>query len=281
MLCFSLGVGTLAAEAQKKEFKEVIKKEIMLQNNMNNLVVVKNVFGSITVEGYQGEKVLLEVERTISAKNTEDLELGKKELQLKVVEEEKRVILYPDAPYIEFDKEKLRYNWCNNNDDISYDHKLNFKLKVPNSVKINTSTINDGEISIKNTKGNYLEVSNINGGISLHNITGTTKLSCINGEVDISYAKNPTSDSEYHSLNGDINISYQKSLSANISFKSMNGELYTDFDINKQYSSTKKDTGNKKMGKYKYEAKPVVQIGNGGVEFNFETLNGDVIIKKI
>ena len=280
-MCVFLGVGTLAIKAQKKEFKEVISKEIALRNDASHTLVVKNVFGSIAIEGYQGDKVLLEVERTISAKNSEDLELGKKELQLKVVEEEKRIILHPDAPYIEFDKDNLRYNWCNNNDDIPYDHKLSFKLKVPNSVKINVSTINDGEVSVKNTKGNYLQVSNINGGISLHNITGTTKLSCINGEVDISYAKNPTSDSEYHSLNGDINISYQKSLSANISFKSMNGELYTDFDINKQYNKAKRNTGDKRMGKYKYESKPIVQIGNGGVEFNFETLNGDVIIKKI
>ena len=59
----------------------------------------------------------------------------------------------------------------------------------------------------------------------------------------------------------------------------MNGELFTDFDINKQFMETNKETSGK--AKYKYEAKPVVQIGNGQVDFDFETLNGNVFIKKI
>jgi len=93
---------------------------------------------------------------------------------------------------------------------------------------------------------------------------------------------NPTASSTYYSLNGDINITYQKDLSADIVFKSMNGELFTDFDIAKQFAKTTKDeSGKENRIKYKYESKPVVQIGKGGIDFNFETLNGDVIIKKI
>ena len=62
----------------------------------------------------------------------------------------------------------------------------------------------------------------------------------------------------------------------------MNGELFTDFDVAKQYARTSKNKAheNGKI-KFKYEAKPIVQIGSGGLDHNFETLNGNVIIKKI
>ena len=281
MMCIALGLGMWNTSAQEREFKEVIKKQVPLGNSSENSLVVKNVFGSITVEGYSGNEVVIEVEKSITADNTKDLELGKKEIQLKVIQDTDRVVLHPDAPYMQFDEEKLRYNWCNNDEDVPYEHRMNFTLKVPNSVKVIVSTVNNGEVHVKNTKGNYVEANNVNGGIDLSNITGKTKVNCVNGDVDISYAQNPKVASRYYALNGDINISYQQSLSANISFKSLNGEMFTDFDINKEYVKTNRNEGNKGKPKYKFETRPIVQIGSGQVDFDFETLNGNVFIKKI
>nr|WP_299073923.1 DUF4097 family beta strand repeat-containing protein [uncultured Allomuricauda sp.] len=279
MVCLSSLVGIQCTEAQKGEFTEVIKKEIPFSNSTENTIIVKNVFGSISVEGYSGSTIMVAVEKTITADDSTDLELGKQELSLQVIQEDDKVFLHPDAPYIEFDKNQLKYNWCNNYQEPPYEHQMDFKIKVPYSVQINVSTVNNGEVSVKNTKGTYLQAENVNGGITLSNVTGKTKVNCINGAVNISYTENPKSPSKYYSLNGDINISYQKALSANISFKSMNGEMFTDFDINKQFMKTNKEQGGK--AKYKFEAKPVVQIGSGQVEFDFETLNGNVFIKKI
>lgn len=281
MACLCLGLGVWSASAQQKEFRETIKKQVPLDNDSANSFVIRNVFGSVTVEGYNGSTVVVEVEKIIRADNTADLELGKQELQLKVLQESNRVILHPDAPYMQFNADKLSYNWCNNNEDVPYEHVLNFTVKVPHTVQVNVSTVNNGEVHVENTKGDYVEANNVNGGIRLTNITGKTKVNCVNGDVDISYAQNPKVASKYYALNGDINISYQASLSANISFKSMNGEMFTDFDIDKQFVKTSKNGGDKGKPKYKFESRPVVQIGNGQVDFDFETLNGNVFIKKI
>jgi len=281
MACLCLILGVWSASAQQKEFSETIKKQVPLVNESANSLVIRNVFGSVTVEGYNGSTVVVEVEKIIRADNTSDLELGKKELQLKVLQESDRVILHPDAPYMQFNADKLSYNWCNNNEEVAYEHVLNFTVKVPNAVQVNVSTVNNGEVHVANTKGNYVEANNVNGGIRLTNITGKTKVNCVNGDVDISYAQNPKVSSRYYALNGDINISYQASLSANISFKSMNGEMFTDFDIDKQFVKTSKNGGDKGKPKYKFESRPVVQIGSGQVDFDFETLNGNVFIKKI
>ncbi|MEM8846450.1 MAG: DUF4097 family beta strand repeat-containing protein [Bacteroidota bacterium] len=281
LLSFTLGMCVQNVPAQKKEFTEVIRKELEVNNTAESSLVIKNVFGSIHVEGYSGSTIRVEVERSIEAENPSDLELGKAELQLKITEQPNRIIIRPDAPYIEFDEDKLRYRWCDNSYDLGYEHNLNIKVKVPNTMLIDVSTVNNGEVLVENTQGRFLKAENINGGITLNNITGKTKVNCINGPVTISYANNPSESSEYYSLNGDINISYQKALSANISFKTMNGEMFTDFDINKQFTRTNKSMGKGDKPKFKVEAQPVVQIGAGSVDFDFETLNGNVYIKKI
>lgn len=273
--------GVTGAEAQKKEVTEVIKKQIALSNQEANMLIVKNVFGDVTVEGYSGNQIILEVEKKIFAKSDKYLELGKSELTLEVIESANRVVLHPMAPYMEFDGDKLKFNWCGDQGEPDYQHRMDFTIKVPNAVKLDLCTVNDGEVTVRNTKGAHINAENINGGITLDGITGQTRVHCINGEVNITYADNPKNDSEYFALNGDINVHYKNSLSANISFKSMNGEMYTDFDINKQFMKTNKSDGKKNGPKFKYEAKPVVQIGSGQVDFDFETLNGDVFIKKI
>lgn len=271
------------ANAQRKEFNEVIKKELSYEDSSGNTMLeVQNLNGSILVEGYDGNTVLVTVEKTINASNTTNLELGKKEIGIKVINQGDKIIIYPDVPNMHYKDGRFTNINCGRWEESPYEHTLNFKVKMPKNSKLKVGAINNGEILVKNTRGSFIKANNINGGIELNNVTGQTEVHCINGEVIISYADNPTVSSTYYSLNGDINITYQKGLSADIAFKSMNGELFTDFDIAKQYSKTiKDDSGQKKNTKYKYESKPVVQIGQGGLSFDFETLNGDVIIKKI
>ena len=61
----------------------------------------------------------------------------------------------------------------------------------------------------------------------------------------------------------------------------MHGELYTDFDVERQFTRTEKEKDAKGKSRYKFKAQPIVQIGAGAVDFSFETLNGNVYIKKI
>lgn len=284
ILCITLVtfLGVQSAKAQKKEFNEVIKKELSYESiSSDRMLEVQNLNGSISVEGYDGQVVLLEVEKSIRARNTDDLELGKREIGIKVLQQGGKLIVYPDVPNMHYKDGRFTNIDCNSWEESPYDHTLNIKVKMPKNSKLKVGAINNGEVVVKNTRGSYIEANNINGGIELSNITGQTKVHCINGEVGISYADNPTLASTYYSLNGDINITYKKGLSADVAFKSMNGELFTDFDVVKQFALTTKDESGKKNTKYRYESKPVVQIGKGGLSFDFETLNGDVIIKKI
>ncbi|MEO1484716.1 MAG: DUF4097 family beta strand repeat-containing protein [Bacteroidota bacterium] len=267
--------------AQEKTFKEEVKQNIPIQNVSESRVLVRNIYGSVTVEAYSGSEVVVEATKEIWAKTASKLEQGKTELQLKAYLVDDTVVIRPDSPFITWDDEKLEYQWCNNNNSPKYSHNLDIRVKVPSKINVDVSAINHGEVLVKNTRGGFLKVENINGGITLENVAGTTEVNCINGQVDISYAENPSEDSTYYSLNGDINVTYQSSLSANVSFTSMHGELYTDFDVEKQFTRTEKEKDSKGKSRYKFKAQPIVQIGTGAVDFNFETLNGNVYIKKI
>jgi len=275
--CLALVLCTVSCMAQEKQFKETITRTI---ENVGDELVVRNVFGPITVAGYNGSAIQLEVDRELFADTPKDLEVGKKELNLEVSNKDGISYVHPTAPYITFNEHGLKFDWCNKDEQPAYQHKLSFRIKVPYGLALDVSTINEGDIKIENTNGKRLKVSNINGGIALQNVSGTTELNCINGEVSISYTKNPTAPSKYYALNGDMEVSYQTGLSANVTFKTMNGELYSDFAIARQYNKTQK-VSQKGKARFKYESRPVLQIGAGDVALDFETLNGSVYLKKI
>src|SRR5438477_5752455 len=51
-----------------QEFKEHISKEFSLQKDASvSTVAVYNLFGSVKVEGYSGDKVMIEIDKTITA----------------------------------------------------------------------------------------------------------------------------------------------------------------------------------------------------------------------
>ena len=73
------GIGLCLAQmaAQAQEFKEHISKQFTLQKPAAETVAgIYNIFGSIKVEGYSGNQVLIEIDKTITADSQEQIEKG-------------------------------------------------------------------------------------------------------------------------------------------------------------------------------------------------------------
>ncbi len=264
---------------------ETITKEVSFKNtSAENIFVARNINGSINLEAYNGTSIKIEVKKTISADAKADLEKGKKELQIKIIEQDHKIVLRPDAPFICFDSayHGMNVNMGRHGSRVPYDFELEYTIKVPKNLSIDVSTINDGDVAVRDVQAQIIKVGNINGSISLSNVAGATEAHTINGTIDVTYAKNPLKKSSYSTINGDITINYLKSLTADVAFESMHGDLYTDFTVTDYISKAKKNSATKKRGvKYSYKSTPLVRIGSGGPRFNFKTLNGDVSIKKI
>lgn len=272
-----------------QSFSDKIVKELQFEKQgAGNTLVLANINGSITVRGYEGSKIIIEAERTIKAKTDERLEQGKKDVKLGQIDRVDTLIVYTANGCNQFEwgggRKNRNHGWgyqwnCDDGDcNPKYDHKIDFAVKVPFGINVEVSTVNEGNVLIENV-GGAVKANNVNGSIKLTALKGATYANTINGDVDLDYTLNPNKDCRYYTLNGDINAWFQKGLAANIAFKSFNGDMYTNLDkleglpvLVERKESSKGITLKVAANRFK--------VGNGGALLDFETFNGDVILKE-
>lgn len=275
---------------ETRSFKKVLK---FTGSQTPRVVKVKNIFGSINVEGYDGNEVRMSVRETISADSKALIEKAKKEVELKMDEEENRIEIYVDGP---FRNKNGSLNW--NRKKLKYIVKYDITMKVPQATNLSLSTINDGSLEVQGIEGK-VKLSNINGGIKAKNIKGDFKISTINGKVTLDnmagagsantingilkvlFTTNPQADCSFSSLNGEVDLSFQPGLNADLKISTLNGKVFTDFDpeiLAPDKGKRKKSNG---MFLYKSNKYKKVRIGKGGINFNISTLNGNIYIAKV
>lgn len=267
------------APAQEPKFTETIKKEFVV--SPSSVLAVYNIDGFIKVEGYDGNKVLIEVEKTISGKTNEIVEEGKQEFKLEFEQKADSLIAYTIEPF-DSRPNRNRDRWNKNEyRKIQYRYNLNYTIKVPKSMNLVVSTINNGDILITDVSG-FMKVNNINGKITVKNAQKANDIRTINGDVNINYTALPPENAQYYTLNGNLNIVYPTNFSADCEFKTFQGDFYTDFEdveklparVTKTVSETDKGTT------HKLSKGSIIRIGSGGKNLKFETFNGNIYIKK-
>lgn len=267
------------APAQEPKFTETIKKEFVV--SPSSVLAVYNIDGFIKVEGYDGNKVLIEVEKTISGKTNEIVEEGKQEFKLEFEQKADSLIAYTIEPF-DSRPNRNRDRWNKNEyRKIQYRYNLNYTIKVPKSMNLVVSTINNGDILVTDVSG-FMQVNNINGKITVKNAQKANDIHTINGDVNINYTVLPPDSAKYYTLNGNLTMIFPNNLSADCSFKSFNGDFYTDFEdveklparVTKTVSETDKGTT------HKLSKGSIIRIGSGGKNLKFETFNGNIYIKK-
>jgi DUF4097 and DUF4098 domain-containing protein YvlB len=282
----------IQSAAFAQSFTEKITKELSFEKKgIDNALMVSNINGNIKVTGYDGDKVLVEVTRTIKAKTQERLEKGKAQIKLGIMDRADTIILYTEGICSRFGRASKNqgdwthrngwgYLWSDRDDDCKElcDYTFDYVIKVPMSINLLVSTVNEGDVEIESLKGSIV-ANNVNGSIKLANISREATASTINGNVDITYTKNPEKACRFYTLNGDINAWFQKGLSANMSFESFNGELFTNVPRLESLPVAIERKETEKGTKFKVNGNRF-KVGDGGVVLDFETFNGDVFVKE-
>jgi hypothetical protein len=275
-----LGLCFAQISAYAQDYKEHVSKQFTLPGAASGTTLaIYNIFGSITVQGYSGNQVSIEIDETIRGKNSGDVETGKKEVKLGFDQKADSIIAYTAAPY----DTRPRRNWNRDEEHrhIDYTVKLEYTVKVPYGINLCVSTVNEGDVEVKDVYG-ALKVNNVNGSITIANAKGTTSAHTINGPLKVTYLSVPPDASNYYTLNGKLEVTYPANLAADLEFKSMNGQFYTDFPdaevLPTRVSKTESKSGAGTT--YKLSKNNGVRIGAGGKLFKFETLNGNIYIKK-
>ena len=287
----ALVLGTSVQLMAQKHTEKIVREFDFEKKGEHNALIIANINGDIQVQSSTGDKITVEITKTINAKTDERLAMGKEEIQLGIVDLADTVILYLSSPCNRFERSTPRsrhshmgtkwgYSWEDRGRSCHelYHYTLDFVVKVPPNVNLLLSTINDGDVSVENVKG-VVKANNINGAIRLQNLYSEAEAHTINGDVNIEYAQNPQRECRFYTLNGDINALFEKGLTASVGFQSFNGNFYTNIDrletLPVQVEKEKKD------GHVKYKINDNrFRVGAGGALLSFETFNGNVYLKE-
>jgi hypothetical protein len=265
-------------QAQDRQQTEQIKREFTLTGPaQSSTLALYNIFGSVTVEGYDGKTIVVEATKTIRADNAQLLAQGQQEAQPGFLQRHDSLVVYVQGPQ---DSRPRRNNWHNSH-EVPYSYEFDFVVKVPAAMHVTVSTVNGGKVLVTDVSG-PLQAHNVNGAVTIRNAREATQVRTVNGDVSVSYAAAPTQPASYQTINGDISVSYPAGVSADLYFKTMHGELYTDFPQTEllpvRVTQNRQADGN--GTKYKLNKDTALRLGKGGPDYRFETLNGDVTIKQ-
>lgn len=280
LISVSLAGSALYGQSREEELTRTLRWE---QAGTDQLLILKNISGDVQVTGYEGDAIQLTVQKSIRAKNKNDLARGWEEVQLVSEVDGPIARVYLKAPFIKSEARgnDLHYQ-MNRHDDDDYQFRFDFTVHVPQRTNLRVSTINEGDVRIEGIASERIETNNINGNIRGTAISGTVRAQTINGDIDISYSESPAQESKYKTINGDINLSFPPNLAADVRFESMNGDLFTDFPEVK-YLPANVETKQKQSGQkttYRVDKSTQVRIGEGGPLLDFEVLNGSVYLKQ-
>lgn len=280
----------LGAVAQEKASENLQKTFHFTNPQAVHVIYVENIQGAVSIEGYKGTDVTVEVAKTIEGKTKEKVAQGMSEMDLGVWQSGDSVAVYMENKnYTRFSVHhgEVDYSYmdccCNRgNRDTDYNPTFTFTVKVPVNSAVTASTVNDGDVTIAGVHG-MVSADNVNGAIAINDVHQVMEAMTVNGNVTITYGPQPVPGGSFKTINGDININFPQLPDTEVTFKTMNGDLYTNVDKISLLKPevTKVENKDENSTTYKIEKVTPVQIGKGGTRMTFETLNGDVTIKKL
>ena len=252
-----------------RQQESVVKKFSLSGSAMR--VDVDNVNGYVHVVADGGSEVEMRARKTIRAETDADLAQAQKEVSLDVQEQNGAVSILYDAPW------RCRDNAgnCGDHHRKFYEVIYDIDLRVPRGARLVVSTVNNGDVQVKNAAGSY-EVRNVNGAISMEGISGSGDVKTVNGPISVRFAKGPAEACTMKTVNGSVDAYFPHQLSADLLFKTFNGQVYTDFDVEPRSSAQQQPVRND--GRFIYRSNRFIagRVGQGGREYSFETLNGDI-----
>lgn len=244
---------------------------------------VCNINGSVVAEAYDGNTIELELEKVLFERNsTPDAKL--KDLKFDVVEgsDYTKIVMSFPARNRQYDEDPLscnNWNWSSKDAGYDYRYEFNYKIKVPKRINIKLSTINNGDVEVKNVAGD-IQANNVNGDVSVSGVEGNLKAGTVNGTLDISYAHMDSDFGEFSTINGTIYVHVPNDGKGVFNFDTKWGEVFSELDFDEKMAPRLEKAKNGEQTKYRMVNSNGYRIGNGGPQLDFETLNGDIRIKK-
>ncbi len=229
---------------------------------------VSLVFGSVSVRGYDGDEVVITPQgsrRLARLEEDEDADraglrrIPNTSMALTAEEEDNTVTITTDWPR----------------------NEMRLDIAVPRRTSVRARTVNNGELTVEGVSGEH-ELSNVNGGISAIDVTGSVVVNTTNGDVEVSFTElTPDKAMAFTSFNGEIDVTFPPGLAADLLISTGRGDVFTDFDVEARprepVVERSTDGGRHRVS---VDREMRLAVGGGGPEMRFKTFNGDIVIRR-
>ena len=275
----ALSTGTPSAHSRRTEswpVKESRTRTETIPLDGARKLLVDDLYGKLEIRGYDGDEIRMTVAETLHARDREAADLARKEAALEVSRDAGGIVICADGPFREpGDCTEWRHH-CS----FERDYKVVYDLtiEVPRGVDLKARTV-EGDIDVSNVKGRF-EVTGVNGSVTLAGMDGSGEARSVNGPLHVAFDENPSEDCSFDTVNGDIDVTFRAGLSADMTFKTMNGKVLTDFDYETLPPSPVRIETESGGTKYRMDATSGIRIASGGPRFEFENINGDILVRK-
>lgn len=241
-------VGSLSAQEYK----------IAVQNSKDGRLILKDFGGSLPIEGYSGNEIVITSE-------SERFEVPERAKGLKPV--------YPggtDNTGLGLDVQKSG-NQVTVTCLLPFTRQADYKIKVPDNIalELKSSCERSTEVEISEMKSE-IEIKTCHS-IKLSNVTGPLVLSTIAGNIDIKL-NNMVIDKPFsvNSISGDIDITLPAKTATNLELKTISGGFFSDFDLVESDKDLRR-VGGSTMN---------YALNGGGQKFSIVTVSGNIYLRK-
>ncbi len=234
-------------------------------------LIIENVWGDVEVRGVAGNTISVIVSEHRSARDAATLERSRELIYLEVSETDTGVAFIVDG---------VGRNWRGRNPCPSCRVEYRFEVEVPSGSRVEAGTVNDGSVRIVDVAG-PVTAGNVNGPVSAYNIKTCETLSTVNGDVRAEFGVAPGSDCALETINGDIITVLPANSGIDLRLELGHGRVYSEFELDSVAlaPTVERIERGSKRG-YRIEQPAGLRLGAGGPQFKFESLNGDVQIKR-
>lgn len=226
----------------------------------NGRVAIDNVNGSIKVETWDKDQVMVQATKTVRADDQEEADDYFNQLRVEIDNEKDYVEVHTHFPH---------ENWGGFWDWLfrggSRYGGVEYVLKVPATIKLETETTN-GSVDVSSVVGG-VRASSTNGQVNMDNVGGTVDGSTTNGNITATISgKVQFEDLKLTTTNGSITVSCPENVNADVSAHTTNGSISLEFPVTIQGSFNNKSLDGK--------------INKGGNRIYLHTTNGSIEINK-
>ena len=235
------------------------------------VVIVKNIIGPIRVTGHDANRVEMRATETVRGDLQADIERARAQMRLVTETEPGRVAFR--VRHVGDDGDGRGRGWD------GYSIEYDIEVRVPRGAAVEVSTVNDGDVTVEDVNGEF-ELSNVNGAVRLVRAGGGSgSVKTVNGDVDASFARAPSEATSFKTVNGELDVTFPANLSAELAFHTMQGDVFTDFDVESLNDppEVRRDRGRFVLRTNRSSA---FRVGGGGERHSFNTLNGDIFVRK-